>query len=63
MRCLEDQEESTPIGGETGLSVPDEDLCRWGILMSQFKTKPVGLELDMAGEHIEKRQNGKPQEG
>ncbi len=24
--------------------------------MSQFKAKPVGLELDMAGEHIEKRQ-------
>jgi len=47
------------------LSIPDEYHRRRVILMSQFKAEAVGLELDMAGEQIEKRQargrsTGKP---
>jgi hypothetical protein len=33
------------------------------ILMSQFKAKAVGFEFDMARKQIEKRHNGKPEEG
>ena len=55
-------EESTPVGGEIGLSIPDEDHRRGVILMSQFKAEAVGFELDMAGKQIEKRQDGKPKE-
>jgi hypothetical protein len=62
MRRLKDQEESIPVGCEIGLSIPDTHHRRCVILMSQFKAKAVGFELDMAGKQIEKRQNGKPEE-
>ena len=64
MPRLEDEEESIPIGRNlTGLNIPDEHHRRLVILVSQFKAEAIGFELDMAGEQIEKRQNGKPEEG
>jgi hypothetical protein len=60
MRRLGDEEESIPIGREAGLSIFGENHRRSVILMRQFKAEAVGFELDMAGEQIEKRQNGKP---
>src|SRR5271170_5942075 len=63
MVSLEDQEESIPFGhNSTGLDIPGEDHRRLVILMSQFKAEAVGFELDVAGEQIEKWQNGKPEE-
>jgi len=63
MVAPEDQKESTPFGREFGLRIPDEYQGVGLILMSQFKAEAVGFEVDMAGEHIEKRRNGKPEEG
>ena len=64
MRRLEDEEESIPFGRNiTGLNIPNEHRRGLVILMSQFKPEAVGFELDMAGEQIEKRQNGNPEEG
>src|SRR5271169_5115467 len=58
----EDQKESTPIGRKIDLSIPDENQRIGAILMSQFKAEAVGFHLNVAGEQIEKRQNGKPKE-
>ena len=64
MPRLEDEEGSIPLGRNlAGSNIPDEHHGRLVILMSQFKAKAIGFELDMAGEQIEKRQNGKPEEG
>jgi hypothetical protein len=64
MRRLEDEEKTIPFGRNiTGLNIPDEHRRGLVILMSQFKTEAVGFEFDMAGEQIEKRQNGNPEEG
>jgi hypothetical protein len=61
---LKDEEESIPFRrNPTGLNIAGEHHRRLVIVVSQFKAEAVGFELDMAGEPIEKRQNGKPEEG